>query len=187
MIFERIFPEILILEDNTTEVINTKNFIWFSDTIVETGTCNGAGIDRFLKAGFLDVRSVEMEEKWYNYTAGRFTNIPNVKLWLGNSSEKLEEMLPEKPAVVILDAHPAGPGTAGHEEIIKLEAEGKASLSDFYGDNILKKELGIIKKSRYKHLIIIDDQHSVNPLWIEMFPDYDYEHVNSKYLVLIPR
>lgn len=187
MIYNREFPEVLILEDRHTEVINTKNFLWFSNTIIETGTCNGAGIDRFLTAGYSDIRSVEMNDNWFNYSSGRFSGHPNIKIWHGDSRDRLAEMLPDKPAVIILDAHPAGPGTAGHDDLVKHESEGTPHLSNFHGDKILEREIEIIKESPHKHLIIIDDQHWVNPLWIEMLPDYDYEHVNKKYLVFIPK
>jgi hypothetical protein len=187
MIYNREFPEVLILEDRITEVINTKNFLWFSRTIVETGTCNGAGIDRFLTAGYTDIRSVEMSDNWYSYSSSRFSSNPHIKIWHGDSREKLAEMLPDNPAVVILDAHPAGPGTAGHDDLIKFESEGTPHLSNFHGDKILEAEIQILKNSKHKHLIIIDDQHSVNPLWVEMLSDYDHEHVNKKYLVFIPK
>lgn len=187
MIFERRFPEVLILEDGMTEVINTKNFLWFSDVIVETGTCTGAGIDRFLAAGFTDIRSVELDDNWYNYSSGRFSGNHHVKIWKGDSREKLAEMVPDKPAVVILDAHPAGPGTAGHDDLINHEAGGNPEVSNFFGDNILAKEIEILKESGHKHLIILDDQNSVNPRWVEALPDYDYELVNKKYLVFIPK
>lgn len=187
MIYNREFPEILILEDRMTEVINTKNFLWFSDTIIETGTCNGAGIDRFLTAGYSDIRSVEMSDNWFGFSSGRFSGNPHVKIWHGDSRDKLAEMLPDKPSVVILDAHPAGPGTAGHDDLVKFEGEGKPHLSNFHGDNILEKEILILKQSPHRHLIIIDDQHWVNPRWVELLSDYDWEHVNKKYLVFIPK
>lgn len=187
MIFERKFSEVLLLEDQLTEVINTKNFLWFSDTIVETGACSGGGIDRFLNAGFTDIRSVELQQSWYNYTSSRFANNPKVKIWYGDSREKLAEMLPNKPAVVILDAHPAGEGTAGHEDLIKKEALGIPEESDFFGDNIISKEIEIIKKSGHNHLIIVDDQSSINPNWVKALPNHDHELVNKKYLVFIPK
>lgn len=185
-IFKREYSEILILEDGMTEVINPKNFLWFSDTVVETGTCSGSGIDRFLEAGFRDIRSVELDAAWFKNASHRFRSNPLVKIWFGDSREKIGEMLPNKPSVIFLDAHPAGPGTAGHDDLIRHQESGTLDQCLFVQEKIVYEEISTIAKSNNKHLIIVDDQHSIDLNIINLLPGYQFELVNKKYLVCIP-
>jgi len=186
-IFKREYSEILVLGDGVTEVINPKNFLWFSDTIIETGTCSGAGIDRFLEAGYGDIRSVELDRNWFEISSNRFRSNQMVKILFGDSREKMKDMLPDKPAVVLLDAHPAGPGTAGHEDFIKHQSSGTLDQCSFLQEKIIYEEISIVSKSDHKHLIIVDDQHSTDPNIINLLPGYQFELVNKKYLVCIPK
>lgn len=176
----------LVLNDGITEVINLKNFIWFSDILIETGTSYGSGVERALIAGFSEVRSVEMQPERVVINRRNFSDRPQVKIYEGDSRTQLFDMIPDKPCVIFLDAHPSGPGSSGHDNLLEFVKKGMVEKSDFHQNNILREELKIILKSAHKHLIILDDQDEVVEEWIEMFPDYYHEHVNSKYLVLIP-
>lgn len=59
--------------------------------------------------------------------------------------------------VILLDAHPAGPGTGGHEDLM-----AKGNASEFTQHNIITRELEIILADSDNHLIIIDDQNDEN-------------------------
>jgi hypothetical protein len=94
-------------------------------------------------------------------------------------------MIPtEDRCVIILDAHPSGPNTGGHDDLML-----NGSLSEFDQNNILTKEVEIIThKSGGRDLIIIDDQGGINPLITRILPKtYRYELVNdNRYMVCIP-
>lgn len=161
--------------------IDFRNYTWFSDTMVETGTHCGTGVDQALESGFSDIRSVELYDMWYLHSLNRFKSDSRIKLWHGDSREHLNNMLPDKPCVVVLDAHPSGPGTAGHDD---LTMNGDNSI---YGqDNVLKAELDIILNNKHKHLILIDDQSSINEEYTNMMKGYSFRYVGNKYLVCIP-
>jgi hypothetical protein len=61
------------------------------------------------------------------------------------------------PCVIFLDAHPAGPNTGGHDDLMD-----KGENSEFQQDFILTKEIVIILKNNINHIIIIDDQNGIN-------------------------
>ena len=136
----------------TDQLFNIKDFLPYSNTYVESGSCNGESIRRALEAGFKRIKSVELDESFYRQCVQRFKDKP-VELFWGKSTDHLNQMLADVyvPAVIFLDAHPAGPGTGGHEEFLKGNLE-------FLQDNILRHELSILLDHRRDHLIIIDDQ-----------------------------
>lgn len=132
-------------------IFNIKDFRAYSPIYVESGSCTGESINRALNAGFKRIKSVEYHEPFYRHCIQRFKGKP-VELFLGKSTDVLERMLADvyEPAVIFLDAHPAGPQTGGHEELM-------AGDPSFHQHNILQTELKIILEHRNNHLIIIDD------------------------------
>lgn len=128
------------------------NFRYFSNTLCETGSCWGAGIQRALDAGFTRIKSVELDKKLFHHCIERFKR-QNVELFHGKSEDTIHIMLADvyEPIVIMLDAHPAGPGTANHEECLNGQKEA-------FQDTIITKELKSILEHRKDHLIIIDDQ-----------------------------
>ena len=125
----------------------------YSNTFIETGSHIGESIQAAISAGFEVVKSVELHEPFYNRCRQRFNENPDVHLYLGKSEEMISEMVKDipVPSVFWLDAHPAGEGTAGHEECLKGNTE-------VFQDTILAKEIAIILKNG-RHVILIDDQH----------------------------
>lgn len=134
-------------------IFDIKDFRQYSPVYVETGSCLGESINRALKAGFKRLKSCEYHEPFYRHCLDRFKGKP-VELFLGKSVDNLDKMLADvyEPAVIFLDAHPAGPGTGGHEELLQ-------GISEFHQNNILKAELQIITEHRNDHIIIIDDTY----------------------------
>ena len=164
-----------------SQIVNLSNYTSFSKCLVETGSFGGAGIGRAIEAGYNDIRSVELSERWHQHCLDRFSTDSRVKLYLGDSRDMLLQMLPDKKCVIVLDAHPSGPHTAGHDDLME-----KGESSVYCQDRILRDELRIIIDNKIRNLIIIDDQEEVKEEWTMMLQDYDFELINGKYLVCVP-
>ena len=164
-----------------SQVVNLSNYTSFSKCLVETGSSSGAGIFRAIEAGYDDIRSVELSERWHQHCRTIFSADPRVKLYLGDSRDMLLQMLPDEKCVIVLDAHPSGPHTAGHDDLME---NGESSV--YHQDRILRDELRIIIDNKIRNLIIIDDQEDVKEEWTMMLQDYDLELINGKYLVCVP-
>lgn len=170
---------------NADKLLNLAEFNYYSDTFIETGTCNGEGVERAIIAGYPIIRTVELKEEFYTSCQERFKNYrPELKRWCqvhlyqGKSTDKLAEMLQASPekCVIFLDAHPAGPQTAGHDDLME-----NGAASEFNQHNIISRELEIIVKHGVRHIIIIDDQHGLdayNKQYMEILftanPDYRF-------------
>jgi|LauGreDrversion4_2_1035121.scaffolds.fasta_scaffold21973_4 hypothetical protein len=171
----------IILEDDITPAINLKNYLDFSKILVETGTCFGEGVKRALDAGYTDVRSVEIVEDRFNSCADRFKNDKRVTLWCGDTRNNLYDMIPEEPIVILLDAHPSGEGSGGHNELIKDGYD-----SEFAQQNVLVAEIKIILKTGHRHIILIDDTNTIDQAYTELLDNYKFEVIGDKYLECIP-
>ncbi len=143
----------------TSLLLDFADFRSFSDTYIETGSCYGGSIDRALGAGFTRIKSCEVLPKFYNHCLEVYKDQDKVKLFLGESRHELSAMLSDltEPAIIFLDAHPAGENTGGHDDLMK-----KGAKSEFHQDFILTKEIDIILKNNANHIIIIDDQNGEN-------------------------
>ena len=182
----------------TNKLLNFAEFVSHR-TYIETGSCHGGSIIRAQNAGFTLIKSVEVFEDFYIKCTELFKNDPEVFLYLGESREELPNMLDDifEPAVFFLDAHPAGPNTGGHDDLME-----KGDKSEFHQDFILTEELKIILNNNPNHIIIIDDQNGENPdneayrkMILEANPNYRFyfydEQAGNKFyknksLVCIP-
>jgi hypothetical protein len=173
---------LILLEDGVTPTINLENYLEFSDTLVETGTCLGQGVERALDAGYTNIRSVEMVEQRFIFCQNKFIDNDKVKLWLGDSRDNLFDMISDKPCVILLDAHPSGRGSAGHDDLIK---NGNNSI--FHQERILTDEIKIILKSPHKHLLILDDTNVIDPIYTSLLSGYRFEIIGNKFLECIPQ
>lgn len=111
------------------------------DTLVETGTGFGAMIALVLD-DFEEIHSIEMQPNFHAHSKERFKGQSKVHLYLGDSGEKIKEVLAKltKPSLFFLDAHYAGPGTA------------RGDL-----DTPIMAELEAILTAEHRHTVIIDD------------------------------
>lgn len=139
---------------------------------IETGTCVGESASCALSVGFHSVYSVELLAKYYNMSRERFANDSRVHLYHGRSSDCLARMLNDAKtdSVIFLDAHPCGPGTGGHDDLMK-----NGDSSEFAQDNVLRKELAIILQNKNSdHVLLLDDQHNANfvPHVLSLQPNY---------------
>lgn len=166
----------------TNLLLDYTDFVDFSPLFIETGSCNGEGIQRALDAGFHRVKSVEAMPEYYNQSSDRFKGNLFVQCYFGSSFEKLPEMIERLnfPAVFFLDAHPAGPGTAGHVEIL-------AGKSDYGQNYIITRELEVILSHMPDHLIIIDDlsigsdeDANYMQICLDANPNYTFEYYDEE-------
>jgi len=129
-----------------------KPFVSYSNTLIETGTHIGESVASALSAGFTTVKSVEAYRPSYYYSSNRFKSDNRVSIYFGQSVDRLPEMIENIPipSVFWLDAHPSGPNTAGHDDLM-------AGNKECEQDVILSKEVEIILRHG-RHVILIDDQ-----------------------------
>ena len=160
--------------------MNFAPFLKYSSVFVETGTCRGDGLAAALAAGFTTIKSVEASKDYYIFANNRFRNNKEVTIYYGKSFDRLPEMIAgiPCPSVFFLDAHPAGPNTAGHDELMNGDKEWDQH-------NILIKELDIIT-SDGPHVILIDDMNNwhntreYTNLLDEVYPDtYTYQLIDD--------
>lgn len=159
------------------KLLDYADFVKYSPLYMESGTCNGNSIQRAIDAGFSRFKSVELSSEFFQEATDRFKGNNLIQIWQGHSTDIWPKMLERVtyPAVIFLDAHPAGPGTAGHTEF--TEGDGR------YGqDAIITRELEIILAHRNDHLIIIDDQNGLNSdnqkymkMCLKANPEYIFE------------
>jgi len=110
---------------------------------IETGSHVGNGIRRALDAGFKNIYSIELSYKFYKNCCLRFEDELQVRLYKGDASEVLPEILKDinEPVTFWLDAHYSGDDTAIGEH-----------------HSSLLQELDAIKQHPVKtHTILMDD------------------------------
>ena len=165
----------------TCKLLDYVDFVSFSPMYIETGSCTGESIQRALDAGFDRIKSVEAMLEYYWISLKRFATNPTVEVYLGTSFDMLPIMIAKitYPAVFFLDAHPAGPGTAGHDELMQGQ-------SDFGQDFIITCELEVILSHRHDHLIIIDDLEEGSDddskymkMCLDANPNYTFEYYDE--------
>lgn len=92
---------------------------------VETGTAGGEGVYMALNADFEEIYSIEFSQELYSLAQRRLQHKPNVHLYLGDSGDTLQMLLPiiQEPALFWLDAHYNGSGLGRIEEKCPLIRE----------------------------------------------------------------
>lgn len=167
----------------TDKLLDFQDFLCHSDVYVETGSATGESIKRALQAGYRNIRSVEVYQPFYTLCLEKFKGHPYVDLFLGKSDETLPGMLYGlNRCVIFLDAHPAGPNTGGHDDLME-----KGDKSTFAQDYVLRNEIKAILAHRNDHIVIIDDQNGPNEdnaeymkMFLEANPDYKFYWYDEK-------
>lgn len=140
----------------TSKFLDYRDFRRYGNIFVETGSAAGDGIQRALDAGFTEVHSIEAAQLWYDMCMKRFEGDSRVHMHLGRSTDVLKELWGPLGStfriVFFLDAHPSGPLSAGHSDVIS-NPQSEASQ-----DNVIKAELQVIWERFPQPVIIIDDQ-----------------------------
>ncbi|MEX0940420.1 MAG: hypothetical protein WDZ41_03600 [Candidatus Babeliales bacterium] len=116
---------------------------------VETGTFSGDGIRFALRAGFREIHSIEINEKFFSEAKKKFKQNSNVHIWHGDSGKILLNVIRniQEPITFWLDGHNGWPDPQQKKNTPLLE------------------ELEQIKQHHIKtHTILIDDMHCCNML-----------------------
>ena len=116
------------------------------DILVETGTYLGDMVEA-QRASFKKIYSIELSEKLFDKAGKRFKEFTQIKILHGDSGVVLNKLLPEidKPALFWLDGHYSG----------GITAQGNK-------DCPVPEELNAILKSKFDHVILIDDARLFN-------------------------
>lgn len=123
---------------------NKENFEKYpNDVFIETGSYLGDGIQQALDAGFKNIISIELSDKYYNISKNRFINNTNVTVIKGDSFKVLPDLIKNIncPITFWLDGH---------------HSCGDTALGEYWTP--LMQELEVIKNHHVKnHTIMIDD------------------------------
>ena len=112
------------------------------ETFIETGTFYGQ-MTNAVKKHFKKVLTVELFEPLYRLNKASFSGCPNIRIYFGDSSSVLQEMLDDASGRILfwLDGHCSGKGTACGDQVSPV-----------------LKELDLIRSQpRKDHCILIDD------------------------------
>ena len=92
---------------------------------IETGSYFGDGIQLAVDAGFNEIYSIELSEKYHGISSRRFSNVPSVKVVRGESHEVLGDLINkiETPITFWLDGHYSAGDTAKGKFIAPLIQE----------------------------------------------------------------
>jgi len=153
------------------EVLN--RFIDQAKIFIETGTYDGRTVAMALNCGYTDIRSIELDLKYFEIAESRFKDNTNVKLYWGDSLRMLPAMTYDiyAPAVFWLDAH------------IQENVQGDIAAP-------ILEELDIIATlNRRDNIILIDDKRLMgtpNSWWENITYDKVIERImriNPKYII----
>ena len=162
---------------STNKLLNYQDFLRYGNTFIETGTAAGDGVQRALNAGFKHIHSIEASDHWYEICFERFRLDPKASIHFGLSTDVLKAhphlFFETKSPIFFLDAHPSGPTSAGHSDLMQ-----KGEQSEFNQDTILTREIDIILELADQPIIMIDDQHGLD-LYSQRYMDTIYrKHPN---------
>jgi predicted O-methyltransferase YrrM len=121
----------------TREILNkyrkdTKIFI-------ESGTALGHTTMLAVKNGFDKIYTIELSEKYYELAKIKFEKYPQVVCLLGNSKDKISEILNEikEPALFWLDAHFCGGDSAKADKLVPLYEELETISKHYIKDHTI--------------------------------------------------
>ena len=136
-----------------------------AECFVETGLENGHGMDHAITyPQFKKLHSVEINKKFYEFCSEKYKHVDRVKLWLGSSEERIEEIIEDiaefKSCFFWLDAHlPSDPGSrflhdrgSDHVEFpLEKEIEIITQKRDTSSDYFLIDDLRIYVDGPFQH------------------------------------
>jgi glycosyltransferase involved in cell wall biosynthesis len=141
------------------EILREFGKVWGLDVLIETGTNQGL-TPLALRDSFQHIYTIELSPDLHYAAAAMLAPYPNIHCVLGDSSERLPDILSEinQSSLVWLDGHYSGPGTA----------YGQVSTP-------IRDELRILMNDSHKHVILVDDARI-----FEGGPEHDmYDHYAS--------
>jgi hypothetical protein len=125
-----------------------KSGISTPQVCIETGTYQGKGTLSLAEL-FPHVHTIELSDKWFEFSSKKLAHLKNVICHHGDSAEVLEQIVPglNEPAVFFLDAHFAGGDTAFGQDEVPLLRELKSVSQRPYCDLIIIDDLRLIGKT----------------------------------------
>jgi len=169
----------LIRPGPPTTIISKLRKTYGVRTFVETGTYTGDTAN-WASQEFEKVITIEISESLYRKAVRKYGGKANIEFLLGNSGDKLSEIVPklDSPSIFWLDAHWSGGETCGEMDECPLIQEIQA-----------------INTSNHDHFLFIDDARLFtspppHPHKIEQWPTIDavIETLNSgkhRYYIVI--
>ncbi len=150
-------------------------------SLIETGSYDGKNL-LLLASAFEEIHSIELSQEYFDLCVRKTANCPWIFMWQGDSAEVLPDVLQQvpEPALVYLDAHYMGEGTALGPDYTPIDAELRA-ISGRVGD-----------------VVIVDDveEFETNPeypgaRWIveataRYLPKHEVWQTGNEYLLLPP-
>jgi hypothetical protein len=135
------WPHIYLPAESRRLILRDYGIHYNLRTFIETGTNDGA-TPMFLKDDFDALHTIELGQRTWERAVEMFKPYPQVTCWLGDSGKVLADVLEvvDGPALVWVDAHCSGPGTA------------RGDL-----DTPVQAELAILFDDGRPHVILIDD------------------------------
>lgn len=143
-----------------------------SNIFIETGSYLGEGIELALDAGYNEIYSIELSEKYYNHCTEKFKNNKKINLYLGESEKKLSDILSRinVKCDFWLDAHFSMGDTALGDKICPLY-----------------EELDLILKNKDCHTVLIDDVRFMDTDWWQGVSKKEiiskFKSINDKYKI----
>lgn len=125
---------------------------------VETGSYMGDGISNAINAGFQEIISIELSDRYYHLCKNKFQKHSNIRIYHGDSHEVLPDIIYDinMPITFWLDGH---------------YSCGDTALGKYWAP--LMQELDIIKKHKINtHTIMIDDMRC----WKDPNPNHGFVH-----------
>lgn len=143
-----------------------ENYLNYS--FIETGSCEGNGIQQALDAGYKDIHSIELDPKYYEMCQKRFKGNNSVHLYQGNSIIELPKIMKvmEERCTIWLDGHffePENPQSVIYEELVIIAKHFRNNHTILIDDvRLFEKEFKIKKQTIKNILKIINPAYKIN-------------------------
>lgn len=123
--------EDFLTADERREVLREYGQDFYLDVFIETGT-NDGGTPLYLKDDFKELHTIELGSRQYRAAVKTFAPYPWVHCHQGDSAKVLAAVLKkvEEPALIWLDGHYSGPGTAQGSKNCPAMEEIQAIIDD---------------------------------------------------------
>lgn len=131
---------------------------------VETGTWQGDGVALALQVGFPNVRSIELSKKDFDDSCRRFAGDSRVKLYFGDSSKMLYEVIANISGQITfwLDAHEFY-GVKGDKDCPLIEELQQIARHPFKDHTILIDDRRVFKQWQIDEQEVIRNILAINP------------------------
>lgn len=123
-------PDLFLQAEERRHILSKYGKEWGLNVFIETGTNRGETPEALMHQ-FRDLYTIELDKRMWQIACGLFEGT-NVRCLYGDSAEVLPQILQEitEPALVWLDGHYSGPGTAHGTISTPIRDELKILLSD---------------------------------------------------------